>query len=202
MKLAKLKVTKPEAKRVCLDLGCGKNKREGFIGVDSLKFDGVDVVCDLAEVKPFYKWKYIRHFEDGIFKPWPWKTNSIDEAHSSHFLEHLTNVERVHFFNELWRVMKNGGTATIITPNWSHACAFGDPTHQWPPASPWWPLYGDRQWREGNAPHTGLKCDFVGGVAGSWDARLNGRNPEFTQNAMNEQTNAWRDLIVTLTARK
>lgn len=182
MKLAQVKKTKAEAPRVCIDIGCGKNPREGFVGIDAINFGQ----------------KHVLDVRKGI----PYKPNAVDEVHSSHFVEHLTGPERVNFFNDLWRVMKNGATATIITPNWSHACAYGDPTHQWPPMSPWWPLYLDKQWRDGNAPHVGFKCDFVGGVAGSWDARLNGRNPEFTQNAMNEQTNAWRDLIVTLTARK
>ena len=32
-----------------LDLGCGTRKRPGFRGVDSRKFEGVDVVADLRE---------------------------------------------------------------------------------------------------------------------------------------------------------
>jgi len=42
----------PEAppKLLKLDLGCGKNKKgPEWTGVDAIKFDGVDVVCNLAE---------------------------------------------------------------------------------------------------------------------------------------------------------
>src|SRR5262245_36420082 len=71
-----------------LDFGCGPNKKEGFIGVDTIKFDKVDLVLDIGKAK------------------WPWKDNSVDEAHASHFLEHLTAEERIHFVNELYRVLK------------------------------------------------------------------------------------------------
>jgi ubiquinone/menaquinone biosynthesis C-methylase UbiE len=136
-----------------------------------------------------------------VRKGLPFKSNSIDEVHSSHFVEHLTGQERIHFFNELYRVMKVGATALITTPNWSHACAYGDPTHQWPPMSIWYPLYLNKEWREVNAPHVSYTCDFNHVVAGSWDQSIEGRNETYKQIAMNTQTNAWRDLIVTLTKK-
>ena len=72
-----------------LDLGCGKNKMAGFVGIDALQFEGVDHVVDLRQ-------------------PWPVDDNSVDEVHCSHFLEHLTGAERIQFFTELNRVMKTG----------------------------------------------------------------------------------------------
>ena len=30
-----------------IDVGCGSSKLDGFIGIDSLKLDGVDIVHDL-----------------------------------------------------------------------------------------------------------------------------------------------------------
>lgn len=74
MAKAKLKpVAAPELLKI--DLGCGKNKQAGFIGVDQYKMDGVDVVCNLASDR------------------WPWADGSVSEVHCSHFLEHLTNLE-------------------------------------------------------------------------------------------------------------
>src|SRR5688572_13911022 len=102
-------------KEIKLDLGCGPNKKEGFLGVDSIKFKGVDVVFDLATGR------------------WPWKDNSVSEAHASHFVEHLDAKERTHFVNELYRVLKPGATAQIIVPHWASQRAYGDPTHKWPP---------------------------------------------------------------------
>lgn len=164
-----------------LDIGCGKTTPEGWEGIDAIDFGQ----------------KHVLDVRQGI----PFDNNSVDEVRALHFVEHLTGNERVAFFNDLWRVMKPKATALIVTPNWSHACAYGDPTHQWPPMSQWWPLYLHAQWREGNAPHTGFVCDFDHTIAGSWDEVLNSRNGEYKQFAMNHYTNAWRDLIVTLTKR-
>lgn len=166
-----------------LDIGCGRTTPEGWEGVDQIDFGQ----------------KHVHDIRRGL--PWV-KDNSVDEVRSSHFVEHLTGAERVEFFNELYRVMKPKATALIITPNWSHACAYGDPTHQWPPMSQWYPLYLLKAWRDVNAPHAGYTCDFDHIVAGSWDPMLESRNPEHKQFAMNSYTNAWRDLIVTLTKRE
>jgi predicted SAM-dependent methyltransferase len=172
-----------------LDLGCGKNKTKSqnehpFIGVDSIAFDGVDVVHDLR------------------ITPWPWEDNSVDEVFSSHFLEHLAGGERVVFFNELHRVMKPGASALIVTPDWAHACAYGDPTHQWPPMSSWYALYLNKEWRDQNAPHVNYTCDFdwMHGVA--WDEWLNVRNDEMKQFAMARYVNSVRDLHITLVKRQ
>jgi predicted SAM-dependent methyltransferase len=162
-----------------LDLGCGKNKQAGFIGVDSISFDGVDTVLDLRT-------------------PWPWEDNSVEEVFSSHFVEHLTGTERIHFFNELGRVMKKAAKAKIITPDWSHACAYGDPTHQWPPMSSWYPLYLNKVWRDQNAPHVGYTCDFDWVHGASWDEWLNTRNDEMRMFAMARYINSARDLHINL----
>lgn len=165
-----------------LDIGCGKTKMDGWEGIDSIDFGQ----------------KHVHDVRKGL----PFADNSVSEVRSSHFVEHLTGQERIAFFNELWRVMKDGATAQIVTPNWSHACAYGDPTHQWPPMSQWYPLYLHKEWRANNAPHVGYTCHFDHVVAGSWDQSIEGRNPETKSMMMNNYTNAWRDLIVTLTARK
>lgn len=174
----------PEARPpLRLDIGCGKTTPEGWEGVDALDFGQ----------------KHVHDVRKGL----PWLADSsVDEVRSSHFVEHLTGTERIAFFNELWRVMKNGATALIVTPNWSHACAYGDPTHQWPPMSQWYPLYLHKDWRAANAPHAPYTCHFDHVIAASWDANLEPRNQEFKNFAINNYTNSWRDLIVTLTCRK
>lgn len=55
---------------VKLDLACGQSPREGFEGVDFLAPD-------------------VKHRVDLFKFPWPWADNSVDELHSSHFVEHL-----------------------------------------------------------------------------------------------------------------
>jgi hypothetical protein len=185
-----------------LDLGCGKNKQAGFIGVDSIAFDGVDTVLDLTsrDIKVYNSDGVPTAWAGSIipFKPWPWPDDSVEEVFSSHFVEHLTGTERIHFFNELGRVMKKGAKATIITPDWSHACAYGDPTHQWPPMSSWYPLYLNKVWRDQNAPHVGYTCDFDWSHGASWDEWLNSRNGEMKMFAMARYINSARDLHINL----
>lgn len=126
-----------------LDLGAGKAKvGPEWQGVDVRKFPGVDVVADLT-------------------KKWPWKTGSVSEVNASHFVEHLDAKERIHFVNELYRVLAPGGTAKIVTPHWSSNRAYGDLTHKWPPVSEMWFNYLSRAWREMQAPHNDFyTCNF------------------------------------------
>jgi SAM-dependent methyltransferase len=164
-----------------LDLGCGPNKKPGFYGVDNLKFDAVDLVADLR-------------------KPWPFKDGSVEEAHSSHFVEHLTGEERVHFVNELYRVLIPGGKATIITPHWASCRAYGDYTHQWPPVSEFWFYYLSSEWRAANAPHNVLyKCNFQATWGYSLLQAVAMRNQEYQQNAIQFYKEAAQDIIATLT---
>lgn len=176
----KLKIEKaPEL--IKLDLGCGKNKREGFHGVDRLKFETVDTVLDLGSVK------------------WPWKTESVDEAHSSHFVEHLGPEQRIHFANELYRVLRIGAKCLIITPNWSSARAYGDLTHQWPPVSEFWFNYLNKPWREQNAPHNDLyTCDFDSTGGWSLHPGIASRNHEYQMHALTFWKEAGQDIITTV----
>jgi SAM-dependent methyltransferase len=174
-----------------LDFGCGPNKREGFKGVDIIAFDGVDYVMDITGA------------------PWQFEDNSVDEAHASHFLEHLTAPQRVVFFNELYRVLKPKAQCTIITPHWASSRAYGDPTHQWPPVCEFGYFYLSRKWREDNAPHadakhssTGYSCDFDATWGYSLHPSLGVRNEEWQQFAINFYKEAAQDLIATVTKRE
>lgn len=171
--------TLPKKELLKLDLGCGKNKRADFHGVDTLKFDGVDTVTDLR-------------------KAWPWSNGSVGEVHCSHFLEHLTGMERVHFFNELYRVLVDAGKATIIVPHWSNERAYGDPTHQWPPVVFFSFYYLNKDWRAQNAPHCGYECHFEATGGNQIGAPWSNRNQEVQAFAQAHYTNVASDLICTL----
>ena len=167
-----------------LDLGCGKAKKEGFTGVDVRPFDGVDVVCDLGKDR------------------WPWDDDSVDEAHCSHLVEHLQPAERIHFVNELCRVLKKGAKAQIITPYWASNRAYGDLTHVWPPVAEFWYFYLKREWREVNAPHNdGYTCDFDATWGYGLNPRLTTRAQEFQQWALEFYKEAAMDLVATLVKR-
>ena len=182
--MAKKKVKAAPVAGIKLDLGCGKNKRAGFLGVDSRAFEGVDVVHDLRQT-------------------WPWADGSVDEVHCSHFVEHLTASERIHFVNELFRVLKPGGTAQIIVPHWNSHRAYGDLTHQWPPVSEMWFFYLNKEWRAVNAPHNdGYTCDFEATWGYTLRQDLLARNEEFRQHAIANFKDAAQDIIATIKAKK
>jgi len=184
-------VLKPDAAPpLKLDLGCGKNKKPGFTGVDRIKFEGVDEVCDLR-------------------KKWPWADGSVTEVHCSHFLEHLAAMERIHFANELWRVLIPGGSAQIIVPHWCSSRAYGDMTHQWPPVSEFWFWYLDKNWRAVNAPHDdaehnpkGYRCDFEFTQGYGIHGELMRRSGDYQQFALQFWKEAAQDIHATLKARK
>lgn len=167
-------------KELRLDLGCGKNPREGFIGVDSRDF-GQDIVHDLT-------------------KKWPWKDGSVKEVHCSHFVEHLKPQERIHFANELYRVLEKGGTAQIIVPHYGSERAYGDLTHEWPPVVGFWFSYLSKPWRSVNAPHNDqYTCDFVATWGFSIHPAIQPRNQEYQMHALTFYREAAQDMIATLT---
>ncbi len=171
-----------------LDIGCGPNKKEGFVGVDQYEFPGVDHVVNVAKDR--------LPFDDGV----------VEEVHASHFVEHLTATERCHLMNELFRVMKPGAKMSMIVPHWGSNRAYGDPTHQWPPIGEMWFYYLKREWRMAQAPHTdksnwpeGYDCDFEATWGYTMHPSLNTRNAEFQQFAMNFYKEGAQDIVATLT---
>lgn len=167
-----------------LDIGCGTNKLEGYTGMDVIAFDGVDIV------------------HDARVTPWPIADGCVEEVHCSHFLEHLTGNERIPFFNELYRVLKVGGQARIITPHWSHERAYGDPTHCFPPVCSWTYFYLDKVWRAINAPHAGFDCHFGYVLTGTHDPNdtwVAARSMDVKQVLMTRNINTCTDLIAVIT---
>jgi len=172
-----------------LDLGCGPNKRAGFTGVDRIQFPGIDVVADLNQ-------------------SWPWADNAVEEIHCSHVIEHFDAAQRIHIYNEMFRVLKAGGKATLIAPHWGSGRAYGDPTHKWPPISGFSFFYLLKSWRKQNAPHTdaefwpeGYNCDFDATWGFSLHPQVGVRNQEYQQFALNFYIEAAQDIIATLIKR-
>jgi predicted SAM-dependent methyltransferase len=102
---------------VRLNLACGQVPRDGFEGVDL--------------------WSGATHQMDLLKFPWKWASSSVDELYSAHFVEHipmeLTPSGQdlfLAFFDECWRILKNGGVMTVVCPNARSNRAFQDPTHR------------------------------------------------------------------------
>lgn len=190
----------PQPEPIYLDLGCGKNTRvdKDASGNIVRTWEGVDAI-DFGQ----------KHVID-LRKPWPWENESVDEVWSSHFFEHLEVAERVHFINELYRVLKWGAKATIVAPSGTNFCAYGDPTHKWPPLVDWAANYWWKQWRDANAPHAdaandpvyGYSCDFDFVIGWSTDPNIAAFNQERQLHMAKHSWNSMRDLWFNLTKTK
>jgi len=118
----------PEPIGICLNLGCGYHKLNGFINIDNRAEVGPDLVCDVLAGLPY---------EDG----------SVDMVRAYDFLEHIPIGSTVGVVSEIWRVLKPGGVFESLTPSTDGRGAFMDPTH----VSFWnchsWLYYSDDQYR-------------------------------------------------------
>ncbi|MBN1823320.1 MAG: methyltransferase domain-containing protein [Endomicrobiales bacterium] len=109
------KLSKKEAsdiaggKELRIDLGCGVRKKEGYVGVDSKKLEGVDVVCSLEKGLPF-------------------ETGSVDGIYSNFFIEHFPDT--IFIFKEMYRICKNGALIELTLPYYQSFTQFKDPTHK------------------------------------------------------------------------
>jgi len=98
---------------VRLDLGCGRNKQPGFLGIDARPLPGVDIVWDLEEY------------------PWPLPDGCALAAMASHLVEHIDPARGgfIRFMDEVWRVLQDGGEFAISTPHGYSQGYLQDPTH-------------------------------------------------------------------------
>ena len=95
-----------------LDIGCGKDKKPGFIGVDIDKNSDADVIASALNL--------------------PFSDSTVSEIHCAHLVEHFHPVDAQKFFNEIYRVLKDGGTALLkIDRDWSESRLLRkDPEHK------------------------------------------------------------------------
>ena len=133
---------------------------------------------------------------------WTQKNGSVDEVNIINLLAFLKPKERIHFVNELWRVMKKGARATLNTPHWCSARSYGDLSFEWPPVAETWLNHLNKEWREKEAPWgKGYRCDFD--VSGGYGLhpQIAARNTEYQMHAVSFWKEAAQDLIATLSKR-
>ena len=82
-----------------LDLGCGKEKRDGYEGVDLMDHPSVD-----------------HHFDIGKAE-WPIEDNSVEAISSAHVLEHMRDKQVITLLLESYRVLQSGGAIELCVPD-------------------------------------------------------------------------------------
>lgn len=93
-----------------IDLGCGRNPREGYTGVDLVP--EADVQMDILA--------FLQTLE----------TNSVEAVRANHSLEHLPKPVFLRSMIEILRVCKPGAPIEVAVPYWSQAVNLGNPYHQ------------------------------------------------------------------------
>lgn len=174
-----------------LDIACGQNKTPGFKGIDLA--GSADIIHDLFKF------------------PWPIKTSSVQEATCNHFVEHIPHrIPGVNkdgffaFFEEVQRVLKKGGTISVVHPYSRSDRAFWDPTHERYIHEQAW-YYLNKEWRTLNGlDHYNTDCDFdVVVINGSGlDPDFERKNQQQQQYMQRHYFNVVADLQVMLKVRK
>ena len=111
-----------------LDIGCGSNPRNPFAcdelyGVDIIKQEVSDFIYEQCNV---------------VLEPLPFKESTFNSVSAYDLLEHIprfaiinnqTTFPFILLMNEIYRVLKPGGTFYAITPCYPRDEVFVDPTH-------------------------------------------------------------------------
>ncbi len=103
-------MTEPGRQSRILDLGCGRAKREGSIGLDLTLETSADVVADMDSA----------HL--------PFKDMTFDEIVMYDSLEHVSDVRATLI--EAARILRYGGFISVRVPHFSSLHAYSDFTHR------------------------------------------------------------------------
>ena len=82
-----------------LNLGSGKDIKQGWVNLDSAKLPGVDVVHDIEKL------------------PLPFKDSEFDEILCQDVLEH---IEYIPILKDIHRILKMGGKLKIRVPHFTN----------------------------------------------------------------------------------
>ncbi len=183
-----------------LNLGCGQNKKDGYVNVDKYDSFQPDVVWDLERF------------------PWPFEDDSVEEIVMFHSLEHMgADTETfLSIMKELYRVAAPDGQVHITVPH-EHSDGFaGDPTHVRPINGAILSLFSkakNREWKTLGWPNTPLgmylDIDFElsridHALAQDWWQRY--QSGQISQQELDFAAKSYRNVIseisVTLIARK
>ena len=92
-----------------LNVGCGKDIKEGWINLDASDLPGVDIVHNIEQI------------------PLPFDNDTFDTILCWDIFEH---VDYIPVLREIHRILKKGGDLIIRVPHFTSRRNFIDPTHK------------------------------------------------------------------------
>jgi SAM-dependent methyltransferase len=92
-----------------LDVGCGRKKYPGSIGIDMSAAGQADVLCDWTRT--------------------PFADSTFDEVRLIHMIEEVDDIFKV--LAEAHRVAKPGARVVIMTPHYTDHASYCSPAHRW-----------------------------------------------------------------------
>jgi predicted SAM-dependent methyltransferase len=87
-----------------LNLGCGKDYREGYVNLDFNKEVKADIYADISKRLPF-------------------KDNTFDYILASHIIEHVPREKFYKFIEEIYRICKPGAIIDVFVPHFTSTVA-------------------------------------------------------------------------------
>lgn len=95
------------------NMGCGRNRKAGYVNVDAAPAAEPDEVVDLEQT------------------PWPWPDDCAEVIEFVHSLEHMGADPAVFLaiIKETYRIAADGAVIRIHAPHPRHDSFIGDPTH-------------------------------------------------------------------------
>jgi len=112
-----------------VELGPGTNPHpRTHVGID--RHHPINTVAQDATVTPW------AHCPNGT--PWPIAAESVDEVYASHFMEHVPKGQPlIDVMNEAWRILRSGGTFTMVMPLVGYTALDGTPMSNHIGWQPW-----------------------------------------------------------------
>lgn len=94
-----------------IDIGCGRKKITGSIGIDFSELSDADILLDLNTERL------------------PFEDNSVDFIYSSHTLEHLSKDGFFNVMSEMYRILKPNAQVKIVVPYFGVQANWANPYH-------------------------------------------------------------------------
>lgn len=165
-----------------LNLACGQIRMEGYFGIDIAKTEAADAVMNLESF------------------PWDIESESAEDIWCSHYVEHTSDL--ISFMDEVYRILKPGGTIKIIAPYYTSMRCWQDPTHKRAISEATF-LYFNKNWRDVNKlDHYGIKSDFDFTYGYDMNGDWASKHDEARNYAITHYWNVVNDIHVVLTKRK